>query len=723
MTRMPGRRWRSVPALVAALAGAAILPLSAGARAQTCGLCEIAGRIERAPIEALVRGLSGADSVTVGGDRVRIVTRSSLHPMKDVAREWLLEQIESIGYDPVLQPFVLSIYRPDQQGAVLFGSGDTLLCGDDEGRIYRITAAGGWRAGGPAAAIPARVNDLRRDEHGVVWAACKAAGTGYGELHRSVDGGTSWTPFIVGGAGNPVYSLLSITFAGPDAAVAAGSFGTVLTMQRAAGEWFWRRLDPSVFSFRQINGAGASGPLHLWLAADAGTLFESADLGGTWISRQLTTGRLWDVDFHDGSRGVVVGEGGAFYTTDGGSTWLPSPLSATLRSVEMLDGATAIAAGYDGAVYRSGDGGASWTRLSPVCGLVKDIRRIAALPGTPVWAVGRDEALRFDRDDPGDCATTLFADTLWGANIVFSLEGEVDPERTVVLCAHYDSRNSGDPGAAPGADDNASGTAAVIEAARALRGVSLERTVAFALFDGEEIGLLGSRRYVELLPAADPGIEGVINLDMIGRDYGGGRRLELAGRTASVDTGLVSLVMETAVALDLDIEPAFLVSRSPTSDHKPFWDLDGVPAILLIEGEYWNNPHYHAASDIAAYCDFDFITEIARAAAASAARLAGLISPDPLPGAVVLRQNFPNPLWGDTRIRFELPVRAMTELAVYDAAGRRVRTLMRRQAGPGPGEFAWDGKDDRGRDLASGVYFLRLRSGAAERSNKIVIIR
>ncbi|MDD3643726.1 MAG: M20/M25/M40 family metallo-hydrolase, partial [Candidatus Krumholzibacteria bacterium] len=344
-------------------------------------------------------------------------------------------------------------------------------------------------------------------------------------------------------------------------------------------------------------------------------------------------------------------------------------------------------------------------------------------PGDGLWAVGRDEALRFDPGNASGCASTVFADTLWGANIVFSHEGIVRPDRTVVLCSHYDAHNSGDPDAAPGADDNASGTAAVLEAARALRGASLERTVEFVFFDGEEIGLLGSRRYVAELPPADPGIDGVINLDMIGRDYGGGVRVEVSGRESSPDTSLAGLVIDTAALLDLDLDPAFLTGRSPTSDHKPFWDLDGVPAILLIEGAYWDNPHYHDASDVASYCDFDFITEIARAAAVSAARLAGLISPDPLPGDVVLHQNFPNPLWGDTRIRFELPARAMTEMAVYDAAGRRVRTLMRQAAGPGPGEYAWDGTDDAGKDLASGVYFLRLRSGGAERSRKLVILR
>jgi hypothetical protein len=724
MPLIPRLRSRTVPAVLAAVLAAALHSGAARAQGTTpCVLCDIADRVDRGPIESLVRGLSGADSVTLDGRRIRINTRSSLHPGKDIARDWLLEQVRAIGFEPSLQRFVLTVYHPDQQGAVLSAGGDTLLCGDDEGKIYLITAQGGWLAGPQASEVPARVYDLRRDGYGTIWAACKTMGTGYGELHRSADGGRTWEPYLVGGAGNLVYSLSVIDFCGPDAAVAAGSFGTVVVIQRAAGEWFWHGLDPSLFLYRQINGAGTSGPLHIWLTADGGALFESADLGGSWTTHALTTHRLWDVDFFDTSHGVVVGDQVVFHTVDGGSTWQQTAFSGTLRTVDMTGPATAIAGGDGGAIWRTVDGGVSWTQISPVCSRSKDVVRIIAPPGGQAWAVGRDEALRFDPLMTGDCATTLFADTLWGANIVFSLEGKLHPDRTVVVCSHYDSRNSGDPDNAPGADDNGSGTGAALEAARVLRDISLERTVEFVFFDGEEIGLLGSRHYVDLLPPFDHGVAGVINLDMIGRDYGGDARVEIAGRPDAVDTQLVSLVIETSSALGLDLDPAFLTDRLPMSDHVPFRDLEGVPAILLIEGEYWNNPHYHSASDIAGYCDFDFVTEIARAATVSAVRLAGLISVEPIPDDVVLYQSFPNPMWGDARIRFDLPERVMTELTVYDAAGRRVRTLMKRTAGPGPGEYAWDGTDDSGRDLASGVYFLRLRAGAAERTCKIVILR
>lgn len=725
MIPLPPRLWSRIAGVACAAMLVSALPVRSS-RSQVeppCGLCAIADRIERDPIEALVRGLSGADSITVGAARLRLATRSTLHPQKDLAREWLLAQVRAIGYEPSLQWFVLNVYHPDHQGAELSTGGDTLLCGDDEGKVYRITAADGWEAGAPLGLIAAHIYDLRRDGQGMLWAACKASGSGYGELHRSLDGGETWTPYLVGGSGNSVFSLRSVSFSGPDAAVAAGSFGTVIVLQRAVGEWFWRRIEPGIFSFRHINGTGTSGPTHLWLAADGGTLFESADLGGTWNARSLTAARLWDVDFNDAQHGVVVGERVAFRTTDGGTTWQQSSVSTTLRTVEMIDSVTAIAGGDGGAIWQTLDGGATWVQLAPACVRTRDVMRVIVGADGRVWAVGRDEALLFDPDDAADCAATVFSDTLRGANIVFSLEGSVHPDRTVVLCSHYDSKSSTDPENAPGADDNASGTAAVLEAARALRSAALERTVDFVFFDGEEIGLLGSRHYVGLLPPYDPGIEGVINLDMLGRDYGGGVRLEIAGRVSSPDTGLVSLVSDVTALLGLDLDPHFLTSRSPTSDHKPFWVLDGVPAIILIEGEYWNNPYYHTASDVAANCDFDYMTGIARAAAVSAAALAGLISSDPLPGTVVLHQNFPNPLWGDTRIRFELPGRMMTELAVYDVTGRRVRTLMRRYAGPGPGEYAWDGTDDSGRDLASGVYFLRLRAGTAERTRKLVIIR
>lgn len=84
----------------------------------------------------------------------------------------------------------------------------------------------------------------------------------------------------------------------------------------------------------------------------------------------------------------------------------------------------------------------------------------------------------------------------------------------------------------------------------------------------------------------------------------------------------------------------------------------------------------------------------------------------------------PNPCVGSTSIRYALPQGAAVDLAVFDVAGRRVRTLVRGAVEPvGIRGSVWDGRDDRGHAVASGAYFLRLRAGGVQRSMRLVRLR
>ena len=97
------------------------------------------------------------------------------------------------------------------------------------------------------------------------------------------------------------------------------------------------------------------------------------------------------------------------------------------------------------------------------------------------------------------------------ANVVATLRGSVNPELVYVISSHYDSVEAG-----PGADDDTSGTAALLEAARVLAGHPLPATVMFASMTGEEAGLLGSREFVRRAVEQKMHIAGVLNNDMIG---------------------------------------------------------------------------------------------------------------------------------------------------------------------------------------------------------------
>jgi FlgD Ig-like domain len=88
-----------------------------------------------------------------------------------------------------------------------------------------------------------------------------------------------------------------------------------------------------------------------------------------------------------------------------------------------------------------------------------------------------------------------------------------------------------------------------------------------------------------------------------------------------------------------------------------------------------------------------------------------------------LAQNRPNPFNPTTTIRFVLPAREHVALAIYNANGRLIRTLVNEVRGHGTHEVAWDGRDDDGAVSSSGVYFYRLRAGKRTESKKMVLLK
>jgi parallel beta-helix repeat protein len=92
---------------------------------------------------------------------------------------------------------------------------------------------------------------------------------------------------------------------------------------------------------------------------------------------------------------------------------------------------------------------------------------------------------------------------------------------------------------------------------------------------------------------------------------------------------------------------------------------------------------------------------------------------------MALEQNFPNPFAASTRIAFSVPseVPVRVDVDVFDARGRRVRSLVRDRSVAGPMDVAWDGRDDRGHNVVSGVYFYRLSSDRGSVTRRMTLVR
>jgi flagellar hook assembly protein FlgD len=91
--------------------------------------------------------------------------------------------------------------------------------------------------------------------------------------------------------------------------------------------------------------------------------------------------------------------------------------------------------------------------------------------------------------------------------------------------------------------------------------------------------------------------------------------------------------------------------------------------------------------------------------------------------AFSLEQNVPNPFNPSTSISFELPERVMVELSIYDVEGRLVKRLASGIESPGTKTYRWDGRDNKGNPVASGVYVYKLQAGKQVLSRKMTLLR
>lgn len=217
------------------------------------------------------------------------------------------------------------------------------------------------------------------------------------------------------------------------------------------------------------------------------------------------------------------------------------------------------------------------------------------------------------RNAPGGKARCL--------NVVGELAAIRKGARISLVCAHFDSRqqNLGDPDApAPGAGDNASGVAALLECARLLAAHAEPRrdTLRFVFFSGEEQGLLGSQAYARKASNRD-GLRLVFNVDQIGypppdralyvdRDESG-RPENNAASAAMVET--VRKLAADVVKVPTRVDPA------EGSDYISF-ERYGVPILGLYEaGQHY--PHYHRDTDTIDHVDLRYVQDMTRLALAS----------------------------------------------------------------------------------------------------------
>ena len=238
-----------------------------------------------------------------------------------------------------------------------------------------------------------------------------------------------------------------------------------------------------------------------------------------------------------------------------------------------------------------------------------------------------------------------------------------DAKRIVLVTGHYDSRNSSNENvtdAAPGANDDASGTAVSLECARTLSKLHFPGTIIFLTVAGEEQGLYGSKHFAELAKAQGWQIEAVLNNDIVGGDKSPGQDSKvirvfsesipdsaterdirmiraLGGENDSPSRELARYIAQTARTYSTQVEPLLEFRRDRYlrgGDHISFNE-EGFPAVRFTEfRENYNRQHQNIRTengieygDVPEHVDFDYVTDVARVNAATLAALAAAPGP------------------------------------------------------------------------------------------------
>jgi hypothetical protein len=197
------------------------------------------------------------------------------------------------------------------------------------------------------------------------------------------------------------------------------------------------------------------------------------------------------------------------------------------------------------------------------------------------------------------------------ANVIARLRGTVDPDLVYVVSSHFDSVEAG-----PGADDDASGTAALLEAARVLANHPLPATVIFASFTGEEGGLLGSREFVRRAVAAKVHVAGALNNDMVG--WTSDARLDNTIRYSN--PGIRDIQHGAAMLFThlITYDALYFKGTDAASLYDAYGDVIGGIGSYPVLG----SPHYHQASDRLEFENHQLILETSKTTVATVMLLA-----------------------------------------------------------------------------------------------------
>ncbi|MFZ1947570.1 MAG: M20/M25/M40 family metallo-hydrolase [bacterium] len=645
--------------------------------------------------------LSGEDQALIGGEPYTILTRYSPVPGCRQAGQYLLEQFQAIGvsaeYDYFnFRKFLYSVTFPvdDVDGWVVGGS--VILHTGDGGQVWAKQEDG----------TDATLKCVFMLDNQTGWVA------GFDGTILMTEDGATWEALSC-----PTTNDLSAVYF-PDASTGyiCGALGTIL--KSTNGGQTWTKLTSG--TTKDLTGVWFVSASEGWVVGDTGLIRKTSDGGASWQTATSPVATdLTSVEFTSQTNGVITGLAGVVLRTTDGSTWqrVTIPVTDALYSVFFLNGSTGWACGDGGAMIKTTNGGATWTDQSTYINF--QFRDVCFVDFSEGWVVG-NATLQHSLDGGATWDDEMENVQAGDVNVVATIPGTTNPEEIYIICGHYDDTSQIPYDYAPGADDNATGTIATVEAARVLKEAQFEATLKFLCVSREEQGLVGSGAYASEAYANGDSIVGVINFDMIGYVDVVPEDIDIAYNGFSA---WLSDAYEAASALyvpDLAVNPK-LAPGLTGSDHSSFWNR-GYPAFCGISDTDIHNPYYHRTGDRVNTLNFDFYTLVVKGAVATLAELARLDVSSSVP-SVTADQTLkvgPNPGRGEITIEMAAtPGKAQT-VRVFDVSGRLVMTI-EPAVQNGFATARWLGDDAAGGKASPGVYFVKVQG--SERTTKVVLVK
>lgn len=663
-------------------------------------------------ISKYISQMSGREAVVIGGVLDTLKTRYSYSTDFPNACQYVYERFQDYGIPVELQEYTVSIF--DFYATYFCNDRIGWVAGSDQ-KVFKTTNGGAtWVRQSPAASnqtffgvsfvdtltgwMAGTSGTIRRTLNGGTSWGTQTSGTGStlreifmldsqngwvvgygGTIRRTVNGGTNWTTVTSGTSGD----LYGCHFRSNSRGWASGT-----------GEMrFW---DGSSWTSQTVGTAENLLDVFFvddnvgWTVGGGATILKTVDGGQNWVAQTVPAGVdpfFKSVCFADSLEGWVVGlSGTVIHTTDSGASWevQQTPTLFGLRWVDFVDNDTGWAVGYGGTILHTDDGGATW------------VNQRGNLPSANIRVLN---------------------------NVVATKPGTVSSEQ-VMICGHLDDTSPDYNNLAPGADDNASGTAAAIEAARVMASTSFKRAIKFCAWSGEEQGLYGSGEYAAQARSAGDVINGVLNFDMIGYVNVAPEDIDVIGNASS--EWLVDLTIDCAGAYVPGLATLKLIDPTVSgSDHYMFWHA-GYDAMLCIEDENVPYPFYHTIYDTLGNITMPFCTDVIKMGIAALAELAEVdttASVPVAPSADFVVSAHPNPSSTGAGISFALSSAGPVEAGVYDVAGRLVHTIFLGSLPAGRHDLAWLGDDAEGRSVPAGIYFAKIGTAAGEGSTKVIVLR